>query len=141
MPESRLLTKTEFIRGLDCVRRAWLDRNRPDLKPILSLAVRERIEVRKRLGNLARGRYPGGVFATNPGADAESASTTTAALLESRAACLFEATFMSGGRLAQLDVLSRHDGGGWVVDEVKSSSIKEANNSDEEPQGRGSLRK
>ena len=25
MSEPRLLTKTEFIRGLDCVRRAWLD--------------------------------------------------------------------------------------------------------------------
>lgn len=128
----RLLTKTEFIRGLDCVRRAWLDRNRPDLKPILSLAVRERIEVGKRLGNLARGRYPGGTFATNPGADAESASTSTNALLESGAECLFEATFISGGRLARLDVLSRHDDGGWIVDEVKSSSIKEPDKIDEE---------
>lgn len=28
------LTKTEFIRGLDCVRRAWLDRNRTEDEPI-----------------------------------------------------------------------------------------------------------
>lgn len=132
MDATRLLTKTEFIRGLDCIRRAWLDHNRPDLKAPLSLATRERIEVGKRLGDLARERYSGGVFATNPGADAESAIASTNALLEAGADCLFEATFISGGRLARLDILSRQSGTGWTVDEVKSSSIKEPSKIDEE---------
>ena len=132
MDTARLLTKTEFVRGLDCVRRAWLDRNRPALKAPLSLATRERIEVGKHLGDLARERYAGGVFATNPGADAESATVSTNALLEAGADCLFEATFISGGRLARLDVLSKQSGAGWSVDEVKSSSIKEPSKIDEE---------
>jgi predicted RecB family nuclease len=132
MDATRLLTKTEFIRGLDCNRRAWLDRNRPDLKAPLSLATRERIEVGKRLGDLARERYSGGVFATRPGADAESAIASTNALIEAGADCLFEATFISGGRLARLDILSKQRGTGWTVDEVKSSSIKEPSKIDEE---------
>lgn len=125
MEDARLITKTEFVRGLDCVRRVWLDRNRRDLKPPLSLASLERIEVGKRLGKLAQERYATGVLATQPGANAIEASESTNALLDSGADCLFEATLLSGDRLARLDVLSKHDDGGWIIDEVKSSSVKE----------------
>lgn len=132
MDNARLITKTEFVRGLDCVRRVWLDRNRRDLKPPLSLASLERIEVGKRLGKLAQERYATGVLATQPGANAIDASESTNALLNSGADCLFEATFLSGDRLARLDVLSKHDDGGWIIDEVKSSSVKDPKKIDED---------
>lgn len=132
MEDPRLITKTEFVRGLDCVRRVWLDRNRRDLKPPLSLANQERIEVGKRLGKLAQERYSAGVLATQPGAKALEASEATKALLDSGADCLFEATFLSGDRLARLDVLSKHDDGGWIIDEVKSSSVKEPKKIDDD---------
>ena len=132
MDNSRLITKTEFVRGLDCVRRVWLDRNRRDLKPPLSLANQERIEVGKRLGKLAQERYDAGVLATQPGAQASEAAASTKAMLASGAECLFEATFLSGDRLARLDVLSKHDDGGWIIDEVKSSSVKEPKKIDDD---------
>ena len=132
MEDPRLITKTEFVRGLDCVRRVWLDRNRRDLKPPLSLANQERIEVGKRLGKLAQERYDAGVLATQPGAQASEAAESTKALLDSGADCLFEATFLSGNRLARLDILSKHDDGGWIIDEVKSSSVKEPKKIDDD---------
>ena len=125
MTNLKPLSKSEFVRGLDCERRVWLDRFRPDLKPTLSLASRERMETGRLLGKLAHKRYAEGIFVPNPGEGYDAAAESTMALMDSGSDCLFEATFISGGRLARLDVLSRGKERGWVVDEVKSSSVKE----------------
>jgi hypothetical protein len=125
MSETRLLTKTEFIRGLDCVRRAWLDLHRPDLKAPLSLASRDRMETGKLIGELARARYSGGQMASNSGSSHDIAVAETLEKLQAGHRCLFEATFVASGRLARLDVLHQADSGDWTLDEVKSSSVKE----------------
>ncbi len=132
MEGRRLLTKSEFIRGLDCVRRAWLDVHRPDLKTPIGLAVRDRMETGKSLGRLARLRYPHGKFVENPGADAQSAAGVTLSHIHSGVDCLFEATFIAGERMARLDVLHQLPDGGWSVDEAKSSTIKEPKKIDED---------
>jgi hypothetical protein len=132
MSEPRLLTKTEFIRGLDCVRRAWLDLNRPDLKAPLTLASRDRMETGKLLGELARARYKEGLMLFKPGSPHDVAVAETQAAIESGHRCFFEATFAASGRLARLDILHQDDAGEWTLDEVKSSSIKEPKKIDEE---------
>ena len=108
MDNTRLITKTEFVRGLDCVRRVWLDRKRRDLKPPLSLANQERIEVGKRLGKLAQERYDTGVLATQPGAQASEAAASTKALLDSGADCLFSSQARSCGHILHMGRLSNH---------------------------------
>lgn len=132
MSETRLLTKTEFIRGLDCVRRAWLDLHRPDLKAPLSLASRDRMETGKRLGELARDRYADGYMVHRPGLDSAEAASETLAAVDHGHHCLFEATFIASGRLARLDILHQDESGEWTVDEVKSSSVKEPKKIDED---------
>lgn len=132
MSESRLLTKTEFIRGLDCVRRAWLDLHRPDLKAPLSLASSDRMETGKLLGELARARYKDGHMLFRPGSSHDVAVAETRTAIASGRRCLFEATFVASGRLARLDVLHQDDAGEWTLDEVKSSSVKEPKKIDED---------
>lgn len=132
MSEPRLLTKTEFIRGLDCVRRAWLDLYRTDLKAPLSLASRDRMETGKLLGELARTRYKKGLMVFKPGSPHDVAVADTRTAIDSGHRCLFEATFVASGRLARLDILHQDDLGEWTLDEVKSSSVKEPKKIDEE---------
>lgn len=126
-----MLKKSEFIRGFDCYRRLWLDRFRPDLKPALGLAVRERMETGKALEILARKRYPEGIFASSSYGDHAAAADATLQLMRSGATCIFEGTFIAGGRLARTDVLSKSKTG-WILDEVKSSSVKAPEKIDED---------
>lgn len=121
----RPLSKSEFVRGLDCERRVWLDRYRLDLKPALGLAARDRMETGRLIGKLAHARYPGGVFVTSPTKEHGEAALSTLAHIEEGKDCLFEATFIADGRLARVDVMCRGNAGGWIIDEVKSSSVKE----------------
>lgn len=132
MSTPRLLTKSEFIRGLNCIRRAWLDRHRPDLREPPSMATRDLMETGKRLGELARSRHADGVFVLRPGSEAQEAATDTQAALVAGHPCLFEATFIAEGRLARLDILHRDESGLWTVDEVKSSTLKEPKSIDEQ---------
>ncbi len=127
-----MISKTEFVRGLDCERRLWLDRFRVDLRPPLGLAVRDRIETGKALGKLARKRYPDGVFVEASYGDPNGAAAKTMSLIEAGAKCIFEATFLTGDHLVRADVLSRTDDGGWILDEVKSSSVKEPDKIDDD---------
>jgi len=125
MSEHRLLTKSEFVRGLDCVRRPWLDLHRPGLKEPLSLAAKDRMETGRVIGELARTRYRNGLLVWQPGMEAEAAASKTRAALEAGANCIFEATFIAAGRLARVDVLHRDGSGAWTVDEAKSVSLKD----------------
>jgi predicted RecB family nuclease len=120
-----LLTKSAFVRGLDCELRLWLDRNRPYLKPPLSLATLERMETGKGVGNLARSLYPDGVFPVVLSGENASAAEATWRLLESEAVRIFEATVIANGMQVRVDVLTKNADGGYTVDEVKSSSLKE----------------
>ena len=127
-----MISKTEFVRGLDCERRLWLDRFRPDLEPSLGLAALERIETGKALGSLARKRYPDGMLVRSPYGDHDAAAEMTLNLIEAGETCLFEATFIAGEHLVRVDVLSKGTNGGWILDEVKSSSVKEPDKIDED---------
>lgn len=125
MLTARPLTKSEFIRGLDCEKRVWLDRNRPDLKQAPSLSSLDRMVTGMRIGKFAHQLYPNGSFVGTPGDNHIDAYNSTLAGLESGNECLFEATLISGGRLARLDVLAKGQSGAWTLDEVKSSTLKE----------------
>jgi hypothetical protein len=119
------LTKSEFIRGLDCEKRLWLDRYRPDLKSAPSLSSIDRMVTGMRVGKFAHNLYPNGKFPGAPGDNHIDAYNSTLIGLESGHDCLFEATLISGGRLARLDVLSKRESDAWTLDEVKSSTLKE----------------
>lgn len=120
-----VLSKTEFIRGLDCERRVWLDRFRPELRPVRSLAVLERMETGKALGELARLRYPDGRLVRSESRNRLDLVRQTNLDIEAGSSCLFEAAFLFKDWYARTDVISKTESGGWILDEVKSSSVKE----------------
>lgn len=125
------ITKSEFIRGLDCERRLWLDRFRADLRQPLSPPIRERMEVGSAIGKLAHQLYPDGVLVPTTYGDHDAGAALTQEMLDEGASCLFEATFIVGGHLVRVDVLSRGESG-WILDEVKSSSVREPEKIDDD---------
>jgi len=127
-----VITKTEFVRGSNCVRRPWLDLHRPELKPQLSTVAKDTMETGKLLGALARKRYENGTMVYRPGLESKDAVSETMQAIAQGLPCLFEATFVASGRLARLDIIHRDESGEWTIDEVKSASVKEPKELDQD---------
>lgn len=117
------ITKSSFVRGLDCSRRAWLDLYRDDLRAPHPPPIKERIEVGLAIGQLAHHLYPSGEL-VDVKTDPDLAAERTREKIALGASCLFEATFVVGRQHVRADVLSKGDSG-WILDEVKSSSVKQ----------------
>lgn len=126
-PESTpiLLSKSTFVRGIDCVRRAWLDKYHPEFKPQPSLADVERMRTGTQIGALARQRYPGGQVVPADFRDVQQSALATQKLMREGLNCIFEATFTAEDYVSRVDVLWRTPNSAWTIDEVKSSTIKE----------------
>lgn len=73
------------------------------------------------MGEVARGRYPGGVLIDRPHKAVEERVAATKRALADKAPAIFEATFVAQDAYAAIDVLERQADGHRIT-EVKSSS-------------------
>lgn len=115
------LTKSLFVKGVDCQRRAWLLANRKDLRPVESEADKMRAQAGRRLGELARGLYPEAILCYQPGMVQEDSVALTRSMIESGHAALSEASFEHEGLFARADLIEFEDGKAFLW-EVKSSA-------------------
>ena len=119
-----MLTKSDFRSGLACVKKLWLDKHRRYLRPAPSEADLDRMRMGMEVGRLARALMPDGVLIDSAGFEAQEAAEMTLREMDHGSDRLFEATFLTGDRMARVDILQR-SGSGWVLDEVKSSTVKD----------------
>lgn len=115
------LSKSRLMSFLQCPKRLWLEKRRPDLARI-NAAQQAAFDTGHDIGDIARRLYDlqgtGTVISGERGMG--EALRTTAALMTSPAATpLFEATFQRDGLLIRADVLDRNRG---RLIEVKSST-------------------
>lgn len=115
------LTKSLFVKGVDCPRRAWLLAHRKDLKPEETEADKMRAQMGRRLGELARGLYPNAFLCYQPGMVQEDAVAMTQAAIEDGQTALAEASFEHEGLFARTDLLEFYEDSAFVW-EVKSSA-------------------
>ena len=118
---SEMLTKSDFLRYLQCPQSAWLSVNKPDdfPEPDLNLFERKIIAEGFEVEAYAQKLFPNGVHAP-AGPDAAAA---TQALLDRGEKVIFQATFTTpDGLHVRVDILERSDDGALVLHEVKSSS-------------------
>ncbi len=115
------LTKSLFIKGADCSRRAWLLANRKDLKPSETEADKMRAQTGRRLGELARGLYPQALLCFQPGMVQEDAVAATKTAIAQGHRVLSEASFEHEGLFARVDLLELVEDSAFIW-EVKSSS-------------------
>ncbi|HZH97668.1 MAG TPA: hypothetical protein VEX38_01740, partial [Fimbriimonadaceae bacterium] len=121
---SPLLTKTLYLAGLHCPKKAWLCQYRADLVPEHTAVVLDRMQVGKEIGKLAHDLFPEGVMPPYC-QEASEAAMQTQRLLQGDRRPIFEGTFLADGMHVKVDVLSPDEEDGWELNEVKSGTAKD----------------
>ena len=116
------LSKSTFIRGLQCEKSLYLYKKHYKLKDPTSPSLQAVFDQGNQIGVLSQSLFPGGVDAT-PSSHFRMMESVikTKAFLESGESIIYEATFTYNEVLAALDILVK-DKDGWKAYEVKSST-------------------
>ncbi|NIQ37009.1 MAG: DUF2779 domain-containing protein [Proteobacteria bacterium] len=123
------LSKSRFLAGLQCPLRLWHASYEPDLASPLSPSQKALFSMGHRVGELARGRYPGGVLIKEQHFRHDDAvRSTIEALGRSDVPAIYEGAFTFDEIRIRVDVLERSGDKSWNLIEVKSgTSVKEEN--------------
>ncbi len=120
--EKHLLSKSTFLRGVQCLKSLYLNKKRPFLRDRLSDAQRAVFKRGTDVGVLAWQLFPGGVDLKprSPALYRKKAMETLEIVQSQKHPILYEATFQYDRLLAILDILVKSRNG-WTAYEVKSS--------------------
>jgi len=120
-----VLSKSQYMRGLQCPKALWLDRHRMDLKPETGPATQARFDAGHEIGQLAQQYFEGGVEVTNDYRDVAGAVHTTQKFIKNGHEIVFEATALHlvDGGYARIDILRKIPGTDeWELIEVKGAT-------------------
>lgn len=115
--ESYILSKSTYIRGLQCHKSLYLNRHRPYLRDKLSEEQLAKFARGHQVGKIAQQLFPGGIEVSRPG---KASAQKTAELISQACPVIYEACFMYNEVIIALDILVKHEDG-WKAYEVKSS--------------------
>jgi len=115
------LSKSQYIRGLQCHKALWLYRNRRELMPAPDANRLAVFASGHEVGELAKALFPGGTEIEFDAHNVDGMIEQTAALIDSGTDVIYEATFGDGDLLVMADILVRA-GNHWDFYEVKSST-------------------
>ncbi len=116
-----MLSKTLYMRGLQCPKSLWLDRKQPEVRTAPPPDLIARWDAGTEVGRYAQLLFPGGVEVPFDGRTKVQQLSQTRDLLAKGAQTIYEATFSSEGVLVRADIL-RKANDGWELYEVKSAS-------------------
>ncbi|TND09325.1 MAG: hypothetical protein FD123_1412 [Bacteroidetes bacterium] len=119
--EKHILSKTSYIKGLQCSKALFLYRHYPQLRDPIPPERQAQFTRGIDVGILARELFPGGIDSTvGLSRKYEQAVEKTRDLIEGGTDVIYEAAFRFNGVLIFVDILAR-SGNGWHAVEVKSS--------------------
>ncbi len=121
------LSKSSFNAGLQCLKRLYLESFHRDLIPPVDETQQAVFDAGTRIGELARGLYPGGVLMEQDHLRInEAIDATKAALAGPPVPAIYEAGFIFDDVRVRADILPRTQGGRHDLVEVKSAtSVKD----------------
>lgn len=115
------LSKSTFIRGVQCEKSLYLHKHRPFLRDRLSEIQRAKFNRGSYIGQLAQGLFPGGKDASPPTHfQMKKSVEQSRQWMEEGVGVIYEAAFEHQGVVIALDILEK-TGQGWKAYEVKSS--------------------
>ena len=118
------LSKSLYIRGLQCEKSLWLKKKRPEVLQAPDDGAQAVFDTGTSVGELACELFSGGERIEYTG-DFNAQMTKTKELIESGIKVIYEATFCFDGILVMVDILCVCEDG-LIINEVKSStSVKE----------------
>ena len=117
-----MLSKSKYVSGIQCHKRLWLQKHKPQLIPPTDAATQARFDAGNTIGELAQNLFPGGKELAFPeDRDFSSMLEATKDYLEQGVPAIFEAAFQEAGVLVLCDILVPTEGG-LNCYEVKSST-------------------
>jgi len=111
------LSKSTYIRGLQCLKSLYLNKHRPFLRDKLSEEQLAKFSRGHEIGKLARQLFPGGIDIPRP--SVASANRTQQEIVNGTPV-IYEACFIHSEIIIAVDILVKHENG-WNAYEVKSS--------------------
>jgi len=124
MPK-KLLSKSKYLNGLQCLKYLWLLYNDPGKIPAFDASTLRIFDQGHQVGELGRQLFPGGI--NIPDGDFMGNLKLTKKLLAERKP-LFEPGFYQDNLFSRLDILNPAGDAAWDIIEVKSStSVKDVN--------------
>jgi len=119
------LSKSQYIRGLQCHKSLWLYKNKPELRDIQDNQQESRFNTGYQVGDLAKKLFQNGVEIEFDASDFNGMIEKTKKFIANGTKVIYEATFSEDGIFAMVDILVKN-GNAWDIYEVKASShIKE----------------
>lgn len=118
------ITKTDFMRGMQCPKMLWLDKHKPKLK-VIPPEVQEKLDAGNEFGDLAMGMFGAYEEMTvyRPGThipDKKAMVQRTAEHLDAGTAVICEAAFMNYNNYCAVDILRKTETG-YDIYEVKNT--------------------
>ncbi len=115
------LSKSLFMRGLQCPKSLYFDRYHPDLRDGIPDSRQREFQSGTDIGILARGMYPGGVDIPFAGLTVQRQLQMTATEIKKGTTTIYEAAFAYDDVFVKVDIL--HKGArGWELYEVKGAT-------------------
>ncbi len=117
-----ILSKSTYIKGLQCEKALYMQKKHPYLRDKLSIEQRAKFQRGTDVGVLAHDYFPGGIdmSPSSPSQFPKKEEETMANLANPEVQVMYEAVFQFNDTLIMLDMLVR-DGDRWLAVEVKSS--------------------
>ncbi|MBR4469638.1 MAG: hypothetical protein IKS53_09475 [Bacteroidales bacterium] len=117
-----ILSKSTYIKGLQCEKALYMQKKHPYLRDKLSIEQRAKFQRGTDVGVLAHEVFPGGIDMSpnSPSQFPKKAQETMDNLGNPEVNVMYEAVFQYNDTLIMLDILVR-DGDRWLAVEVKSS--------------------
>jgi len=112
-----ILSKSTYIRGVQCHKSLYLNKFRPYLRDKISEEQLAKFARGHAVGKLAQQLFPGGITISRPGT---TSAIKTTELIKEGCPVIYEACFISDSVIVALDILVKQ-GNGYFAYEVKSS--------------------
>jgi hypothetical protein len=118
------ISKSQYLKGLQCPKALWFYRHRPDLYPEIPAARQHLFDSGHEVGKLAQKYFAGGIEITDAYDDIDQAISSTAQAVSEGCPAVFEAAACSAdGAYSRIDILKQVENGRqWDLIEVKQST-------------------
>jgi len=118
------LSKSQYMKGLQCPKALWLFKNRKDLATEPDQRRQNLFDTGHRVGDLAQQLFPGGIEVAYRPSDYQGMIDETAQLTKS-GKIVYEGSFSTSGVFVRADILVK-DGDAWDIYEVKATASTKA---------------
>lgn len=115
------LSKSQYIRGLQCHKSLWLYKHNPELRDAPDSQTESNFNTGYDVGELAKELFPNGVEIEFDSNDFNGMIEKTKELIANGMEVIYEATFKEDGIFAMADILVKN-GDAWDIYEVKAST-------------------